>query len=183
MAKDRSPSQIERDRTLVSRYYLQGKTQPEIAKLVEISQSTVSRDIKVLEEEWQTERVYNINEAKARELARVDILELEYWEGYERSKLDAITRTRTLKELPAGSEQVGGDKLNKKKPKKGGTQQELQEVIKGQTGDPRFLQGIAWCINKRCEILGVDAPKKIEGNLGGEILFTRKKIGVDLDKI
>jgi hypothetical protein len=30
----------------------------------------------------------------------------------------------------------------------------------GQIGDPRFLAGVQWCINKRCEILGLDAPAK-----------------------
>ena len=29
-----------------------------------------------------------------------------------------------------------------------------------QIGDPRFLDGIMKCISKRCEILGLDAPKK-----------------------
>jgi hypothetical protein len=27
-------------------------------------------------------------------------------------------------------------------------------------GNPEFLKGVQWCINKRCEILGFDAPKK-----------------------
>ena len=31
----------------------------------------------------------------------------------------------------------------------------------GQSGNPSFLAGVQWCINKRCEILGLDAPKKI----------------------
>ena len=28
-------------------------------------------------------------------------------------------------------------------------------------GDPRYLQGVQWCIHKRCEILGLNAPTRI----------------------
>ncbi len=29
------------------------------------------------------------------------------------------------------------------------------------TGDPRFLQNVQWCIQKRCKILGLDAIEKL----------------------
>ena len=29
-------------------------------------------------------------------------------------------------------------------------------------GDARFLQGIQWCVAKRCEILGVNSPQEIK---------------------
>jgi len=35
-------------------------------------------------------------------------------------------------------------------------------IVKGQSGNPAFLRGIEWCINKRCDLLGLDAPKKLE---------------------
>ena len=29
-------------------------------------------------------------------------------------------------------------------------------------GDPRFLAGVQWCIDKRCKIMGLDAPQLVE---------------------
>ncbi len=88
--------------------------------------------------------IVNINEAKAKELARVDHLEREYWEAWERSVGEH--RTKTLK---------------------------TEEI----NGDPRYLSGIQWCINKRCELLGLDAPSKTDITSGG------KSINVEIIEI
>jgi predicted transcriptional regulator len=141
---DRSVAQQERDRREISRLYLQGMYQADIAEKLRLSQPTVSRDIQILIEEWKVQRVYDINEAKARELAKVDNLELEYWEAWHRSQQNAEKEIKKAKGI------------------KGGTaNQEIQKISEGQTGDPRFLSGIQWCIDRRCLILGVDAPKKV----------------------
>lgn len=147
----RTVTQQERDRRQIARLYLQGMYQADIADKLGLSQPTVSRDIQVLIDEWRIERVYDINEAKARELAKVDNLELEYWEAWHRSQENAEKEIKKAKGITKGGKAAN---------------QEIQKVSEGQTGDPRFLAGVQWCINKRCEILGVDAPKKIEG--GGE---------------
>ena len=48
-------------------------------------------------------------------------------------------------------------------------------------GDPRFLQNVQWCIQKRCKILGLDAIEKLmlssqdleaTGQLIGEIVLS-----------
>jgi predicted transcriptional regulator len=140
----RSPAEEERDRRNVSRLYLKGALQAEIAKELGISQPTVSREIKLLVEEWRAERVYDINEAKARELAKVDNLELEYWDAWKRSQQNAEMESKKAVKTNGA--------LDK---------QEIQKRSEGQVGEPRFLLGVQWCIDKRCEILGVDAPKKI----------------------
>lgn len=161
---DRSEAQQERDRREISRLYLQGMYQADIAAKLGLSQPTVSRDIQVLIEEWKVERVYDINEAKARELAKVDNLELEYWEAWHRSQENAEKEVKKQKAAPA--KKVKGEKesaviMN----------QEIQKISEGQTGDPRFLAGVQWCIERRCLILGVDAPKKSEfGGPGGKEL-------------
>jgi len=144
---DRSVAQQERDRREISRLYLQGMYQADIAERLGLSQPTVSRDIQALIDEWKIERVYDINEAKARELAKVDNLELEYWEAWHRSQQNAE------KEIKKGKGITKDGKV---------ASQEIQRVSEGQTGDPRFLSGIQWCIERRCLILGVDSPKKME---------------------
>lgn len=143
MAKDRKPAEVERDRRLISTLYLQGKIQAEIAFELKISQATVSRELKFLQAEWQKERVYNINEAKFKELEKLDILEREYWKAWERSQHDAVSTSAGIS---------------------GGKKTQLTKT-EAQVGDPRFLDGVQNCIKQRCAILGVEAPKKIEGQL------------------
>jgi predicted transcriptional regulator len=151
----RSEAEQERDRRAISRLYLQGMYQADIAEKLGLSQPTVSRDIQLLIDEWKIERVYDINEAKARELAKVDNLELEYWEAWKRSLENAEKQVQ--KAVKVGKAQQ---------------RQEAQKTIEGQSGNPAFLRGIEWCINKRCEILGIDAPQKIEGpGDNGEIVL------------
>lgn len=139
MAKDRKPAEVERDRRNIARLYLQGMVQAEIAHELKISQPTVSREIKTLVTEWRQERVYDINEAKAKELAKLDVLEVEYWEAWRRSQGETEKTT-------SGS-MVGGSVR--------------YSVTETQVGDPRFLDGVFKCIKGRCEILGVEAPKEV----------------------
>lgn len=152
--QDRSEAQQERDRREIARLYLQGMYQTDIAERLGLSQSTVSRDIQVLIDEWKIERVYDINEAKARELAKVDNLELEYWEAWHRSQENAEKEIKKAKGTAKG----------------GTANQEIQKISEGQTGDPRFLSGVQWCIERRCLILGVDAPKKSDITSGGQAI-------------
>jgi len=41
----------------------------------------------------------------------------------------------------------------------------VERTVKGQAGDPRFLTGVQWCIERRCKILGIDAV------IAGEVTF------------
>jgi len=137
----RSKSQIARDRRKIADQYLQGIIQADIAEGLGIHQSTVSRDIKALQIEWQKSALVDINSKKAKELAKIDRLEREYWLAWERSCEDAeIVR-----------QEARDKKINK-----------VIKTAKGQAGDPRFLSGVERCIERRCKILGIDAPEKHE---------------------
>ena len=152
MAK-RSTAQIERDRRNIANYYLQGWLQSDIADKLNLSQPTISRDISVLQEQWRESSLVDIDEKKAEELAKIDTLEREYWQAWKRSCEDAETVTQKA---------IDADGIKRR---------EAQNVTKGQAGDPRFLAGVQWCINKRCEIIGIDAPKRHEltGAEGNEL--------------
>lgn len=141
--KHRSTSQKIRDRRRIADLYLQGETQIDIAEKVGISQGTVSRDIKFLQDFWLKSSLIDFDEAKSKELAKVDRLEREYWDAWERSCEDAESTTEKEIELD--------DRTIRK---------EATQTAKGQAGDPRFLAGVQWCIEKRCKILGLDAPIK-----------------------
>ena len=134
--------------------YLQGRTQTDIAEEVGVDQSTVSRDIAALQEAWRESSLVDIDEAKARELAKVDRLEREYWDAWERSCEDAETLRQE------------------------GSSEKPSKVVKTshpRNGDPAFLRGVQWCIERRCKIIGVDAPSELKHS--GSIRFDAVAIG------
>jgi hypothetical protein len=134
---------LQQRRTLVARLYLQQRTQMEIARQVGVNQGTVSRDLLAIQAEWQRERLDDFAQAKFRELARIDQLEREYWEAWERScqKLEQTLQEKTT--APTG------DRL------KAGTRTE------GRDGNAEFLRGVERCIELRCKIIGAFAAVKI----------------------
>jgi len=143
--KRRSNGQLARDRRIISRYYNKGMLQADIAVKLQLSPATISNDIKHLQGRWLKRADRNFDKAKARELAKIDNLELEYWDAWAHSKKDRQVVTKKA---------VKGDgKIN--------ARQEGTERSEGQSGDPRFLAGVQWCINKRCQIRGFDAPTEI----------------------
>lgn len=128
-----------------------------IGQHLDLNQSTVSRDLKAIQVEWKKTASTDFDAAKARELAKIDKLERTYWDAWERSCEDA--QTKTLKAKGAITRQVAGPdgpQFVQESPAETSTQ------TKAQGGDPRFLQGVQWCIDRRCKLLGIDAPVKIE---------------------
>jgi DNA-binding Lrp family transcriptional regulator len=169
----RTKTQRARDERNIASLYLKGELQGDIAESLGLSQSTVSRALKSLQEDWRASALIDINEAKARELAKIDALEMEYWSAWKRSQEDAESETTKMQGTPPkqGDANPAPAKL------------ETQKKREGQSGNPAFLRGIEWCINKRCEILGVNAPVKSEVEHKGGIELVKKTLGVEIDKI
>jgi hypothetical protein len=119
--------------------YLRGMLQTEIAAELGLSQATISTDLKALQGEWLQSALLDFNEIKARELARIDKLEREYWTAWERSLEDA----ETVREESG----FGGVKDVR--------------ITKGQSGNPTFLAGIQWCIEQRLKIFGIYEATKL----------------------
>lgn len=139
-ANTRTKGQVERDRIEVARLYLQGKYQHEIAELLKVSQQQVSYDLRAVQAQWRDIPAKQIDELKNKELARIDQLERTYWEAWVDSK-KAKETTSTAKE---------GDRL------KVGKRSEQRN------GNPQYLAGVQWCIERRIKLLGLDAPVKSE---------------------
>jgi len=149
----RSSGELARDRRRVSDLYLQGWIQADIAKELEVSQTTVSRDIKALQADWLKSSLIDFTAAKAGELAKIDNLERIYYDAWERSCEDAIVQV-------ARAVESAND-----------TRKEGTKTTKGQVGDPRFLNGVQWCIDKRCKIFGLDVIKvHVQADWQGEAL-------------
>ena len=135
---------IESRRTAVARLYLRGRNQQEIADELGFTRKTVWDDIKEIRKEWQTQRLDDTEALINRELARLDHLEAEAFDAWERSKQDAEQETVT------------------DDPEKG---QITKHVTTGQTGDPQYLAIILKCCERRCRLLGLDAPAKTESKV------------------
>ena len=140
----RHPVQREKDLAdIADRYLRLHEPQAVIAAALNVAQSTISADIKVLVKRWQASALMDVDQAKAEELARINRLELEYWDAWEASQLD---KESTIAEKVSGTE----------------TRTKAQKRSEGQCGNPTFLAGVQWCIERRCKIIGVDAPTREE---------------------
>ena len=125
--------EIAERRWRVSALYLSGRSQPEIGKLLGIDPSTVASDVYALTQEWKAQSMQNMDEAKAQELGRVNRLEREYWDAYERSRQVKQRRVASRTENPDGTQTATASRVE-------------EERVEG---DPRFLAGVQWCIDKR----------------------------------
>jgi hypothetical protein len=89
----------------------------------------------------------DLDAVKAKELAKLDRLELTYWRAWERS-----CSTREIRSVTKKGE-AGTSMLR----------------TEGRDGNPKFLEGVHKCIERRCVLLGLDAPAKKEvSGPGGE---------------
>jgi len=137
---------ITERRKRVAEMYLAGKWQSEIGKELNVTQQCVSQDLAVLRRLWLQSAAVNIDKIKSRELAKIDRLEDEAW----------IAWARSLKAKTKHIEKTGN--------KESSTTDQTEESF----GDPRFMQTIQWCIAKRCEIFGLNAPFKLDTTSKGE---------------
>jgi len=161
-APKRTSIQIERDRRDIAQLYLKGWIQADIAAYLSedperhyvLSQQMISYDLRRVQAQWRESALIDVDEAKSRELAKIDQLEREYWQAWERSCENAETVVRKTKGTVKKYEDGDGQFVAERPA-------EVNKTSAGQAGDPRFLQGIQWCIDRRCKIIGVDSAKRI----------------------
>lgn len=149
--------QIELRLEKVSAMYLSGKTQREIAEELGVSQVTISRDLDALQKRWQANAIRNTDALKEEELEKIRLIEREYWEAWNKSKAPRIFKS-------AASTQVkgGGVKKGARGGDAGKDVKQMEETTSD--GDPRFLNGLLECSDRRRKIKGLDAATKIDYN-------------------
>lgn len=171
----RNAAQIETDRAEIARRYLRGETQAAIGTVLHMSQQMVSYDLAAIKKQWQASAIHDLSAAKAKELAKIDHLEVTYWLAWEESRLD--------KEITV-EKQSGGEPLAGEGGKPPETKKETTLRREGQAGSPAFLAGVQWCIERRCKILGIDAPTKSEvTGLNGGPVTVQVLRGVSMDDL
>ena len=146
---------LEDRRQLVAGLYLRAWSMRAIAVEVGIGLGTVSRDIQAVIAEWREQRLDDIDAYQTTELSRIAKLEQTYWEAWDRSVGES---RRTVTESVTSSALVGGVE----DPVQVGPKRNRAQITKeDENGDPRFLAGVQWCIDRRCKILGLDAPQDV----------------------
>jgi hypothetical protein len=148
---------------------------------ITVSQKVVSKIINKEIAGWIKNKNDLIENLKAQELAKVNRLEFEYWEAWQRS-CKQTTSTTTEKEKLDPKKQ--GIESATKKPKFDVSK--ISEYRKSNAGDPRFLDGIQWCVEMRCKLLGLDAMQNVppppSKDQGGtvvniqQVVFTTRKV-------
>jgi hypothetical protein len=136
---------IAKRRVQMVQLYLLGKTQGEIAVELRCERTTVYRDLEAVRDEWLKDRVANYTRYQQIELQKIDRIEHAAWIGWERSLLNSVS---VKDEVLAADEDVV-------------SVQKSERTTKGQSGDPAFLNTILKCGERRCRILGLDAPVKV----------------------
>ena len=118
--------------------YLKGRSQREMIEELAISRNMVQKGLKDLQASWQSQALFDFNAAKAMQLAKVDHLEKVSWEGYHLSQQGKTSTT----EMSTGNTSFVS---------------ETKSLLP--SGDTKWLDKIQWCIDQRCKILGLHAPK------------------------
>ncbi len=155
MGKPRVKHEVERDQNITTEFYLKGYSTRAIAAIIgekvgtgyTTTHKTVSQDIKKLLKQWRDDRIHDISSQKMVELQKLDKLEQTYWDAWEKS----VENHRKI--------------INKARGKGGAEKPFFQEITETEIkefGEPRYLQGVERCIDKRCKLLGLDAPVKTE---------------------
>jgi predicted transcriptional regulator len=130
--------------------------QHEIAKRLDVSQSQVSQDLTAVRKAWEDSAIFNFNEAKNKELAKIDMLEATYWQAWEDSK-KPIKKKHTVMSGSVDTAEKDPEKRKAQSVKTMRTSDYTEERL----GDPRCLDGMLKCSAARRELLGLNAPFKV----------------------
>lgn len=120
----------------------------EIAERLGLSESAIGRDLAEVRKRWRDAQLFNFDEAKARELAVIDDLQLQAQEALLKSK-QKRTKTTEVSTLS-------------------GVEGKATRKVETSAGDARWAKIILECSQERSKIRGLYAPVKTEQTVKGE---------------
>jgi hypothetical protein len=157
----RTAEQIKEDRVLIAEQYVKGRTQHEIARWLcekypfPLSRSLVAREIGIIQEEWHRRSTEAISRIKARQLSAIGQVERTAWERFEASCKAAERRLQEKQSAKSAPDKEG-------KTEALGEKQVARVTQENRDGDPRWLELVLKCVERRCKILGIDAPQTLD---------------------
>lgn len=154
----RTAEQREADMRFCTDLFVRGYAYREIAnKLNEhnlkngmrytLSCVSIHNDIKQVLAEWKKENMDAIGDHVALELKKLDMIEVELWEAWERSKGGKRKTRITGGSLQGGS--VRGGELESRQ-------------LEDSNGDPRYIDLLLKVQERRAKLLGYNAPVKVD---------------------
>lgn len=160
----RTKDQREFDLAFCSNLFLRGYTYKEISERLNeenarrgvgytISKQMVYWDMQHLLIEWKRERLENIDDYVTQELRKLDKMEVELWEAWERSKKGKLREKNRQNAKPR---KVLEDKDN---PEYYGYEEKMVETS---SGNPRYLDLLLNVQQRRAKMLGFDAPIRVD---------------------
>lgn len=141
----------------------------------EITFQQVYYDVKKLQQEWYQEAQELIEHGIVREIKKLDRIEAECWEAWEKSKKGKRSTIMQGGFVGEDGKEIAGNIVNRK--------------IDSSTGEVKYLEMIERCIIRRAELLGVIFPqKKDDGSTGGNIdnaliLMEKKEIEDEIKRL
>jgi hypothetical protein len=150
------PLKLEQRRRKVATLYLRGRYQFEIAAELGVDGSTISRDLQAIRDQWRASSLRDFDGLKAKELDRIDALEREYWAAWDAHRRAGGRQADDGEVDPADADDHDDTEDADDHDDTGGTD--------GSAPSPKaavFLAGVNKCIERRCKILGLDAPTKV----------------------
>ncbi|MBW4552609.1 MAG: hypothetical protein KME35_16100 [Aphanocapsa sp. GSE-SYN-MK-11-07L] len=163
----RTKIQQQLDQAAIAELTLKGWTQLQIAQHLELDQSTVSRDLRAIQEQWKANALRDFDADKTAELENLKQLKREYWAAWERSQADR--EISSLEKLATGCgaehQALGRVKVSNR------TEQ--------RNGDPAFLNGLVKIVELESKLLGLFPTEKTAGN--SAIALTDTQLGTLAD--
>ncbi len=141
-AKKRTKHERERDLEVISREYLNGKSQLQVAEMLGVTSQQVCYDLKTVHKRWLEASLVTHQAVIAKELAKIDAHEQRCMKAWEKSCAD-----KTVTHMQKAEGLSGSAKASKR------TEQ--------RDGNPQFLWGIQWCIEARLKLL-LPKTQKVE---------------------
>lgn len=144
----RSPEQRENDLVFCTDLFLRGYSYRQISDLLNqrnakmgldyaiVPPMRVYKDLKQLLINWKREHEENIDLYITKELSKLDKIEAELWDAWERSKKRIVSKIR-----------------------QSGLKTERSETF---AGNPRYLDLVLSVQQRRAKLLGLDAPLKVD---------------------
>ena len=138
--KTRSPAEREQHLSRVSDGIADGKTVRQQAEELDRTPSAISTDRRILRMRWAEQNAENITAEKFDQLEKLNRIEEEAWAAWDRSIGETVKQTRRIT-------QQHGERV-----------QTVSEETSTLAGDPRYLEQINKAVQRRCQILGLNAP-------------------------
>lgn len=160
IASRRTNEEVERDRVLIARMYVRGKSQHEMMLALNamyperpLTAKVIHLDLQAIRNMWLQSTMMDFNAAKAKELARLDETEREAWEAWERSKEKHVRIEYDVMDdqVPFSMDKIADVKRKRKR-----------KIVEATVGDIKYLEMVERMIKMRCDILGLFEAKRLQ---------------------